>query len=408
MDMVRGRRARGAISIVSRIQRGLHKLMLSSISRILLFKDVRKLQIEDWFMLFVFVLFTILIVFLNICADVSTNLILPEQVATLTPQDIRDRVYGSKCVLVVESMMCAVQWGTKVCLLMLYFRLTENLRQRLVVKIAAGYCALTYIVMIGLYYGYWCRPFNAFWETPTPNIQCATQTHHLIVNLVFNLTSDLLIIFIPLPMFIKAHLELKKKLLLIFPFSLGFFTMVCAILSKNLSFTQPFSVQWIYWYTREASTAMIVANMPYSWIIIRKVFRVKAFLHRAGSVTGSPGNTQEGRHVSNATATTAPDAQSWSSKHLTFFKRDKLQKQDSTTESIGPINESNAKQMTDWKDHEVDRKSDPYSTSSSEGTKSVDRKPSSGLADVDRLYRLDDEDLEMSVLQHHTARNYEP
>lgn len=382
--------------------------MLYSISRILLFKDLLKLQIEDWFMLFVFALYTILIVFLNICADVSTNLILPDQIATLTPQDIKDRVYGSKCVLVVESMMCAVQWGTKVCLLMLYFRLTENLRQRLVVKIAAGYCALTYIVMISLYYGYWCRPFRAFWETPTPNIQCATQTHHLIVNLVFNLTSDLLIIFIPLPMFIKAQLEPKKKLLLIFPFLLGFFTMVCAILSKNLSFTQPFSVQWIYWYTREASTAMIVANMPYSWTIIRKVFRVKAFLHRSGSVTGSPGNTYEGRHVSNATATTIPGGKPWPSKHLSFFKRDKLQKQESRTESVGPITEPNAMQMTDWKEQVVDGKSDPFSSSSSEGTKSVDHKPSTGVADVDRLYRLDDEDLEMSVPHQHTARSYEP
>jgi len=83
--------------------------MLSSISRILLFKDVRKLQTEDWFMLFVFVCYTILIVFLNICADASTNLIPPDEVASLTPQDIKDRVYGSKCVLVVESMMQTVQ-----------------------------------------------------------------------------------------------------------------------------------------------------------------------------------------------------------------------------------------------------------------------------------------------------------
>ena len=385
------------------------KLMLYSISRILLFKDVRKLQTEDWFMLFVFIVYTILIVFLNICAEVSTNLIPPDEVASLTPQDIEDRVYGSKCVLVVESMMMCVQWSGKACLLMLYFRLTENLRQRLVVKIAAGYCAAAYIVMISLYYGYWCRPFRAFWETPTPKIQCATQTHHLIVNLVFNLTSDLMIIFIPLPLFIKAHLELKKKLLLIFPFSLGFFTMVCAICSKQVSFTQPFSVQWIYWYTREASTVMIVANMPYSWTITRKIFRVKAFLHRSGSVDGSPGKRYGGGHVSDATATTAPDGKTWPSKHLSFFGRDKPQKQASTSDSMGPIAKPNAMQMGDWKEQDMYAKSDPFSSSSSEASKSVkDRQPSSGMADVDRLYKLDDEDLEMVLPEPHTARSYEP
>lgn len=180
-------------------------------------------------------------------------------------------------------MMCAVQWGTKACLLMLYWRLTENLRESLLVKLTAVYVAVTYFVMIGLYYGYWCRPFSAFWETPTPNIQCATQTHHLIVNTVFNLSCDVLIILIPLPLFIRARLSSRKKLLLLFPFSLGFFTMVCASLSKHLSFTEPFSGDWIFWYCREASTAMIVANVPYGWTIVRRVFKVKAFLRRGSS-----------------------------------------------------------------------------------------------------------------------------
>lgn len=344
-------------------------------------------------MLFVFALYTILIVFLNICADVSTNLITPEEAANLTPEDINDRVWGSKCVLVVESMMCAVQWGTKACLLMLYFRLTENLRQRLVVKLAAGYCLITYIVMISLYYGYWCRPFSAFWQTPTPEIQCATQTNHLIVNLTFNLTSDLLIIFIPLPMFIKAHLELKKKLLLIFPFSLGFFTMVCAILSKHLSFTQPFSSQWLYWYTREASTAMIVANMPYSWTIIRKVFRVKAFMHGSGD---SGTNTYEGRHYSGVSANRhGSTAKSRPSKHLSWFKRDKMQ---GATESGSPINDEPFR-MSDWKDGKS-------SSASSDARSGNPQSPV--IADVDRLYRLDDDDLEAMPQQHHTTRNYEP
>ena len=287
---------------------------------------------------------------------------------------------------------------------MLYWRLTENLRQRLVVKIAAGYSILTYITMISLYYGFWCRPFRAFWETPTPNTRCATQIPHLILNLIFNLTSDLMIILIPLPMFLRAHLDLKKKLLLIFPFSLGFFTMVCAICSKHSSFTQPYSVLWIYWYTREASTVMIVANVPYSWTLVRKVFRVKAFLHRSGSVTGSPGNMYEGRNVSDATATTTPDAKLWS-----FLERDKPQKPGSTSESVAPIIDPNMIGMTDWKDHDHDGRSDPFSSICSEGSKSLkDRQSSLGTADVDLLYRLDDEDLERILPERHTERSYEP
>lgn len=182
--------------------------------------------------------------------------------------------------------MCAVQWGTKACLLMLYWRLTENLVQSRLVKAAAVYVGTTYTVMEILYFGVWCRPFHDYWQTPTDNVQCTTALHHLIVNLVFNLTADLLIMSIPLPLIIRSHIQMKRKILLILPFSLGFFSIVCAILSKNLSFTQPFSGEWVYWYTRESSTVMIVSNMPYTWGLVRKVFHVHSFFGSDQTNTG--------------------------------------------------------------------------------------------------------------------------
>lgn len=364
-------------------------------------------------MLFVFCCYTTLIVFLNICSDVSTNLIDPADIPNLTPQDIRDRVYGSKCVLVAESMMCATQWGTKACLLMLYYRLTENLRQRVVVQITAAYSLITYLVMISLYYGYWCRPFKAFWETPTPNIQCATQIHHLIVNLTFNLTSDLMIIFIPLPLFIKAHLDLKKKLLLVFPFSLGFFTMVCAILSKHLSFTEPFSSEWLFWYTRESSTAMIVANMPYSWTIIRKVFHVKAFLRPAsGTDIGENGTS---RHMSSTLDPHHITSRGSVAKSLSGNKQLNLTRLDSNTSQISfpPPVAKGGFAMVSWKRTQLpDGKGEPLSTSSSSDNSASRSVKSAGrqqyISDVDRLYRLDDDDLEMTECRDATQRQYEP
>lgn len=180
-------------------------------------------------------------------------------------------------MLLVEQCMCAVQWGTKSCLLLLYWRLTQNLTQNLVVKAAAVYVGVTYVVMEILYFGVWCRPFHDYWQTPTKNTECTTALHHLIVNLAFNLSSDILIMSIPLPLLLRAHLEWKRKVLLVFPFTLGLFTITCAILSKHLSFTQPFSAEWVYWYCRESSTAMIVTNTPYVWTLVRRVFNLKSF-----------------------------------------------------------------------------------------------------------------------------------
>jgi hypothetical protein len=111
---------------------------------------------------------------------------------------------------------------------------------------------------------------------PTPNVQCDAATHHLITNAVFNLTSDVAMLAIGLPMFLRLSLRLSKKIPLIGIFSLGIFVIVAAILNKVYSFSEPFSEQWVYWYVRESSTALIVANLPFVWLFYRKIFRIRS------------------------------------------------------------------------------------------------------------------------------------
>lgn len=68
---------------------------------------------------------TVLIVAMNIVSRTSSNLLPPDtDVATLTNQDIKDREFGSKMVLVVEQMQCITIWLVKACLLLMYHRLT--------------------------------------------------------------------------------------------------------------------------------------------------------------------------------------------------------------------------------------------------------------------------------------------
>ncbi len=303
---------------------------------------------------------------------------------------------------VVEQCMCAVQWGCKGCLLLLYWRLTQNLTQHLIVKGAAIYVGGSYIIMLILYFAVWCRPFSDYWETPTSNTQCTTALDHLITNLVFNLTSDILIMSIPLPLFVRAHLELKRKLLLIFPFSLGFFTVVCAILSKHLSFTNPYSAEWVYWYCREASTAMIVTNMPYSWALIRRIFKLKSFFggpsqermqggqveevqgHSLGSINLA--NQDRLREQSQATgpAGTENRKRSWP-WHKSSLKKDL------STNTEAPIAGEGRKQ-TCSKDVEKMANITASTASASESSAGSVRRPTAGTADsaaVDKLYRLD-------------------
>lgn len=109
---------------------------------------------------------------------------------------------------------------------------------------------------------------------PTPNVQCDAATNHLITNAVFNLTSDLAMLAVGLPMFLRLTIPVSKKIPLVGIFSLGVFVVIAAILNKVYSFSQPFGSDWIYWYVRESSTALIVANLPFVWLLYRKIFGI--------------------------------------------------------------------------------------------------------------------------------------
>ena len=349
--------------------------------------------------------YTVLIVFLNVDHDVSTNLIDPSQPIDLTPDEISKRVWGSKTVLLVEQSMCAIQWGCKGCMLILYWRLTQNLRQNMAVKLVACYVVITYCVMFILYFGVWCRPFSDYWKVPTNNTQCTTALNHLIDNLVFNLSSDVMIMAIPLPLLLRQRLAWKKKLLMVLPFSLGFFTMVCAILSKYSSFRDPYSVDWVYWYCREASTTMIVSNIPYAWGLLRKIFNLRSFLHDSNQDTIQDGQTIEGRSVAytegDNPAATSSRKRSWLKKLpiSTTSKNDRSAPQQMISRARSDLSPEPVGQ-------EIKRDPNEAPSSDNSFAGSIRKPPRANTANyaVDRLYNLEDMDDEHLRDEEHTLQ----
>lgn len=91
-----------------------------------------------------------------------------------------------------------------------------------------------------------------------------------------------------LPMFLRISVPLSKKIPLVGIFSLGVFVIIAAILNKVYSFTEPFSEMWVYWYIRESSTALIVANLPFVWLFYRKVFRIRSSNGSRGRYGSTP------------------------------------------------------------------------------------------------------------------------
>jgi hypothetical protein len=48
-------------------------------------------------------------------------------------------------------------------------------------------------------------------------------------------------------------------------------------LNKYYSFNQPFGTAWTFWYIRESSTAIITANLPFTWTLLQRTFNLKSF-----------------------------------------------------------------------------------------------------------------------------------
>jgi hypothetical protein len=118
-------------------------------------------------------------------------------------------------------------------------------KQAFLVTIVGAYVIFGYCVMEILFFGVWCRPFHNYWSVPAANPQCSTYHDHLVVNTVFNISSDLMMLCIPLPILIRAKLPMQKKLILCVVFSMGIFVIICAVLSKYYSFSLPYGVDWV-------------------------------------------------------------------------------------------------------------------------------------------------------------------
>ncbi|KAJ5834820.1 hypothetical protein N7447_000846 [Penicillium robsamsonii] len=252
----------------------------------------KRLFLDDYVMTATFAIYTTMLVLIQISARYATNLMDPKDYDKVLadPKQVSDRVYGSKIVIGLEQCMLVSTWGVKTCMLMLYWRITQNLKSNLYIKILSVYVAVGFVVIMVTYYAVYCRPFSQYWAMPVDNMQCATYQHYSITQAVFNISSDAAMFAVPIPLLIKAQLKMRRKVVLIGVMSLGLFTIIAAILNKYFNFASPLTTTYQIWYIREASTAIYVANLMCWWPLLRKLFGVKAFQYNSNRGQ-QPGNS---------------------------------------------------------------------------------------------------------------------
>jgi len=201
---------------------------------------------------------------------------------TFTEEEIHDRIYGSKIVVVSEQAMLNVIYAIKSCMLVMYTRLTLGLRTQKMVRYLGIYVAVGWLATEIAFFTA-CRPFPGYWAMPPPDPQCTTLEHYAIVQGAFNISSDLLMLFIPLPLLVRMRMAWRNKVVLVLIFSMGLFVIVAALLTKIFNLTNVWDPVYMLWYVREASVAVYVSNLPMIWPLMREWFPFLRTLTPAGA-----------------------------------------------------------------------------------------------------------------------------
>ncbi|KAJ9604334.1 hypothetical protein H2200_011168 [Cladophialophora chaetospira] len=261
-------------------------------SRAILKQSWKKFQADDYLMVATFSCYTTLLVLLQFSSRYATNELLAAELPAVLadPQQVQNRIFGSKIVVGTNQCYLLTLWGVKACVLTLYYQITLNSsRNNLYVKIVAVYIAVGLLAIEIPYFFILCRPFSQYWAMPVHNQQCANYWTYCIIQVVFNVSSDLLMLAVPIPFIVGARVPKAKKALLVAIFSLGIFVILAAILNKVFNFTHKNTTVYMIWELREASTAVYVANIMCWWPLLRKLFGFSSFL-RASLGSRSKGN----------------------------------------------------------------------------------------------------------------------
>ncbi|KAK1993701.1 hypothetical protein LX36DRAFT_693546 [Colletotrichum falcatum] len=216
--------------------------------------------------------------------------------------------------LLLETALQTTLWGNKFCLLLFYKRITLLGIQHNVFLILSMFIGLPYVAVIVVLYDGWCRPFSEYLVPHSQNKECVIWTKYSILQLSMNLSTDLVLMLIPLTRIISLQMNIKRKLMLLSLFSMGIFIMTSAILLKIAVFSSSpkfIDPPWIAWIVREVSTAVLAGNLVLCVPAIRTLWgffsnRVSGVKNRiTTSGNGDETDAHPGRRTAAAAAAAA-------------------------------------------------------------------------------------------------------
>ncbi|TGZ80875.1 hypothetical protein EX30DRAFT_371902 [Ascodesmis nigricans] len=208
--------------------------------------------------------------------------------ASLNPAELRQRTTGSKIYMAGWSTYTAVVWTLKFCMIIFFGRVMKSLQRQKLIK---WVFILTFLGVVGVYGTFFliCIPSKKLWQTyPNPGKNCEVETPIFnIVTLVLNVSTDLFIMLIPLPILWSSRLDMRRKAILLLLFGGGFFVIIAACLRCIFGITQSYSTATAQWACRETFVAIVVGNAPMiKSLFSRSTWKIESSNGQSGESSG--------------------------------------------------------------------------------------------------------------------------
>ncbi|PGH07329.1 hypothetical protein GX51_01873 [Blastomyces parvus] len=214
----------------------------------------------------------------NIAKGFANNGMTDDQRRALSHDnpEYRLRVIGSKIQICGWTSYSVLLWSLKASLLVLYMRLTLGLKRSYRIRIYIGFAFIVgswLAVILNLFLA--CRPFHKNWQIyPDPGNVCqpAISNQIIWVFLGFNVTTDMYLLSIPIPMLWQSSIKPLKKVGLTVLFSGGLLVMACAVLRVVMIVIDPINGAQSAgsWAVRETFVAVITTNLPMIFPLMKR------------------------------------------------------------------------------------------------------------------------------------------
>ncbi|KAI4201906.1 MAG: hypothetical protein LQ350_002953 [Teloschistes chrysophthalmus] len=152
----------------------------------------------------------------------------------LTAQDISHREIGSKLVLAARILYAAFEslWIAKFTISEFLKRLTNQVWRKqyeIGLQFIRWFLVITFIAVVVATLAE-CQPFSHYWQVvPDPGAKCRQGYAQLITMATSDVITDLLLVAFPIPIVLKSHMAMKRKVSLVLLFSLSLILIAITI-----------------------------------------------------------------------------------------------------------------------------------------------------------------------------------